>query len=166
MQQTGVFHDHLVLLHHVQEGVHQLGVLNGDDLVHVLLDIREHQIAGSLYRHAVGDGGDVVQRDHMARFHTGLHGGRAGGLHADDLHIGVEQLGQGGLTPAARPPPPMGTRMTSTSGRSLEDLIGDGALAGGHGQIVERRDVGHALAPRPVRMALVGSVVKRRRRGG
>ena len=116
-EQTGVFNDHLVLLGHIEEGVHQLGVINGDDLVDVLLDIGEHQIAGSLDRHAVGDGGDVLQRHHMARFHTGLHGGRAGGLHADDLHIGVEQLGQRGLTPEARPPPPMGTRMTSTSGR-------------------------------------------------
>ena len=95
----------------------------------------------------------------MARFHTGLHGGRAGGLHADDLHIGVEQLGQrtdaGGQTAAAD-----GHQNDVHIGQVAEDLIGDGALAGGHGQIVEGRDVGHALALGQFH-GLGGSVVKR-----
>ena len=37
-EQAGIFHHHLVLLHHIQEGVHQLVVVDGEDLVDVLLD--------------------------------------------------------------------------------------------------------------------------------
>ena len=143
-EQTGVLHDHLVPLHDVQEGLHQLAVLQGQHPVHVLLDIGEHQIAGGLYRHAVGDGAGGGQGDHMARLQAGLHGGRAGGLHADDLYIGVEQLGQGGhargQTAAAD-----GDQDHVHVGQVLEDLIGDGTLTGGQGQVVEGVDIGQAL---------------------
>ena len=62
----------------------------------MLLYIGEDQIAGGLYRHTVGDGGGGGQSHHMAGLQAGLHGGGAGGLHTDDLHIGVEELSQGG----------------------------------------------------------------------
>ena len=68
----------------------------------------------------------------MARLQAGLHGGRAGGLHADDLHIGVEQLGQGGHT-GGQTAAADGHQDDVHVGQVLEDLIGDGALAGGHG---------------------------------
>src|SRR5699024_7649417 len=34
-EQACIFHHHLVLLHHIQEGVYQLSISNGEDVVHV-----------------------------------------------------------------------------------------------------------------------------------
>ena len=143
-QQPGVLHDHLVLFHHVQEGVHQLSVVNGEDVVQILLDVGEDLVPGRLDRHAVGDGVHAGQGDDMARVQAGAHGGRPGGLHPDDLYIGVEQLGQGGH--------PRGQSAAADRhqddvhvGQVGEDLIGDGALAGGQHRVVEGVDIGVAL---------------------
>ena len=143
-QQAGVLHDHLVLLHHVQEGVHQLVVVDGDDVVDILLDIGEDLVTGGFHRHAVGNGLHPVQGDHMARLHAGLHGGRAGGLHADHRHVGVEQLGQGGHA-GGQPAAADGHQDHVHIGEILEDLVGDGALPGGQGGVVEGVDVGEPL---------------------
>ena len=89
-QQPRVFHHHFVVLHDIQEGVHQLVVVDGNQFVHMLLYIGEDQIARRFDRHAVGNGLHLVQGNDVSGFQAGLHGGRAGGLHADDLHIGVE----------------------------------------------------------------------------
>ena len=94
-EQSRVFHHHFVLLHHVQESVHQLVVVDGEDAVHILPDIGEHLVPRGLHRHAVGDGGHFIQRDHVPGLQAGLHGCRPGGLYADHPHRGVEQLGQG-----------------------------------------------------------------------
>ena len=88
-EQSGVFHHHLVLFHDIQEGVHQLGVGNGDDVVHIVLYIGEDQIARGLHRHAVGNGVGGGQGDHVARLQAGLHRGRAFRLHTDDGDVGV-----------------------------------------------------------------------------
>ena len=80
----------------------------------------------------------------MARLHGGFHGRGAGGLHADDLHVGVEQLCQGGHA-RRQPAAADGHQDDVHVGQGLEDLIGDGALAAGDIQVVEGRDIGHAL---------------------
>ena len=143
-EQAGVFHHHLVLFHHIQEGVHQLGVGNGDDVVHVLLYIGEDQVAGGLDRHAVGNGVGGGQGDHVAGLQAGLHGGRAGGLHTDDGDVGFEELGQGGHA-GGQSAAADGHQDHVHVGQVLEDLIGDGALSGGHAQVVEGVDIGEAL---------------------
>ena len=74
MQETCVFHDHLVGLGHVQEGGDQLVILDGDDVVQVLLNIGEHLVAGGFHRHAVGDGVHGGQGDDVACLQAGLHG--------------------------------------------------------------------------------------------
>ena len=48
-------------------------------------------------------------------------------------------------TPAASPPPADGHQDHVHIGQVLKDLIGDGALSGGHPQVVEGVDVGEAL---------------------
>ncbi len=79
-----------------------------------------------------------------ARLQAGFHGRRAGGLHPEHPHRGVEQLGQGGH-PRRQPAAPHGDQNHVHIGQVLENLIGDGALAGGHGEVVEGVDVGQAL---------------------
>ena len=145
-KQSRVLHHHFVLLHHVQKGVHQLAVVDGDDAVQVPLDVGEHLVAGGFHRHAVGDGGHLVQRHHPPRLQAGLHGRRPGGLHPDHLHRGVKQLGQGGH-PRRQPAAPHRDQDHVHIGQVLENLIGDGALAGGHGEVVEGVDVGEPLLP-------------------
>ena len=143
-QQTGIFHDHLVLFHHIQEGIHQLVVVDGDDVVDVLLDVGEDLVAGGLDRHAVGNGLHLVQGDHMTGIQAGLHGGGPGGLHADDGDVGIEQLGQGGHA-GGQSAAADGHQDHVHVGQVLEDFVRDGALAGGDGGIVEGMDVGQAL---------------------
>ena len=133
-----------MLFHHVQEGVHQLVVLDGEDLVHILLDVGEHLLPRRLHRHTVGDGLHPGQGDHMARLQAGLHGGRPRRLHPDHLHMGVEQLGQGGH-PGGQPAPANGHQNHVHIGQILEDLVGDGALARGHGEVVKGVNVGQPL---------------------
>ena len=113
-------------------------------MVHIFLYIGEDQIAGSFYRHAVGDGVGGGEGDHMACLQTGLHGGGPLGFHADDGDIGVEQLGQGRHA-GGQPAPSDGDQDHVHIGQVLEDLIGDGALSGGHLQVVEGGDIGETL---------------------
>ena len=40
-EKTGVFYDHLVILYHVEERYDQLIIVDGDNVVQVLLDIWE-----------------------------------------------------------------------------------------------------------------------------
>ena len=68
----------------------------------------------------------------MARLQAGLHGGRPGGLYPNDLHMGVKQLGQG-RHPGSQPAAPDWHQDGVHIGQVLENLIGDGALAGGQG---------------------------------
>ena len=143
-QQARVLHDHLGLFHHIQEGVHQLVVRDGNDVVDIFLNIRENLVAGGFDGHAVGDGLNPVQGDHMAGVQAGLHGGRAGGLHADDRHVGVEELGQGGHA-GGQSAAADGHQNHIHVGQILKDLIGNGALPGGDGRVVEGVDVGGPL---------------------
>jgi hypothetical protein len=101
-----------MLFHHIKKSIHQLAVFNGQDVVHILLYIREHQIAGGFYRHAVGNGHHLVQGDHMTCVHTGFHTRRARGLHPDHRHSGLDQLCKGGHS-RGQTAPSEGTQMTS-----------------------------------------------------
>ena len=56
VRQTGVLHDHLVILYHIEEGNDQFGILHGDDIIHIFLDVREQLIARTLYRRTVRNG--------------------------------------------------------------------------------------------------------------
>ena len=143
-EQAGVFHHHLMLLHHIQKGVHQFRIRNGQDAVYIFLYIGEHQVAGGLDRHAIGDGVGGGEGDHMAGLQAGLHGGGALRLHADDRDVGVEQLGQGGHA-SGQAAAADGDQDHIHVGEVLKDLVCDGALAGGYPKIVEGVDIGQPL---------------------
>ena len=92
-EQPRVLHHHLVPLHHIQKGLHQLAVVDGEDAVHILLDIGEHLVPRSFDGHAVRNGGSGGEGDDVTSLQTGLHGGGPSGLNPHDLNLGVEQLG-------------------------------------------------------------------------
>ena len=146
-----------MLFHHIQESLHQLRIWDGDDLVHMVPDVGEHLVSRGLDGGAVSDGVGGGQGDHMARLQAGLHAGRPLRLHADDFYVGVEQLGQGGHT-RRQPAAADGHQDDVHVGQVLEDLIGDGALAGGHLQVVEGVDIGQPLLLRQLGGQLGGLV--------
>ena len=143
-QKAGVFHHHFVVFHDVEEGVYQLVVFDGQELIHIFLHIGEHQVAGGTHGHAIGNGDGAGQGDDVACFHRGLHGSGARGLHADDLHIGIEQLGQSGHA-CRQAAAADGNQNDVHIRQRLENFIGNGALAASHVQVVEGRDIGQAL---------------------
>ena len=93
----------------------------------------------------------------MAGVQRGAQAGRAGGLHADDADLGVVQLGEGGDAAgqaAAAHRDENGVHQRQL----LDNLHGDGALAGCHGEVVEGRDVGQALLLGKLHGAVLGVV--------
>ena len=52
-QKAGIFHDHLMVFHHVEESDNQLGILDCDDFVHILLYVWEQQFSRGLHCSAV-----------------------------------------------------------------------------------------------------------------
>ena len=82
----------------------------------------------------------------MAYLQAGLHGGGALRLHADDYDVGVEQLGQGGYA-CGQSAAADGDQDYIHVGEVLEDLIRNGALAGGHSKVVEGVNIGQPLLP-------------------
>ena len=90
-----VLHDHLVILHHVEERHDELLILDCDDPVKVLLKIREDLVAWLLHGGAVGDGTHMRKLHDMPRFERRLHACRPRRLHADHLDVRVQELGQG-----------------------------------------------------------------------
>ena len=54
-QKSGVFYDHLVVFNHIKEGNDQIIVLDGNDIIKVFLQIREHIFARCLNSRDVCD---------------------------------------------------------------------------------------------------------------
>ena len=157
-EQAGVLHDHLMVLDHIQKRRDQLVVVDGDDVVEVLLDVREDLVAGLEHRGAVGDGVGARQLHHVAGLQGGLHACCAGRLHADDLDVRVEQLGQRGH---ARGKPAAADRHQDVvdERQLLHDLHGDGTLACGDAQVVEGVDERVAVLLGKLERVFVGLVV-------
>ncbi len=82
-QQTGVLHDHLMVLHHVEERDYQLLIPHRDDVVQIFLKIWENVRARCLDRRAVRDGIHARQCHNMPHFKRFLHAIRPCRLHAN-----------------------------------------------------------------------------------
>ena len=140
-EQSRVLDDHLMPLHHVEEGLDQLVVLDRDDLVDVLPHVGEDLLARGLHRDAVGDRLCDGQCHDMPRLHARLHGRCPDGFHADDLHARVQQLRE--RRDARRQAAAADRDQDHVHVRQiLKDLIGDRALARRDRQVVERMHIG------------------------
>ena len=143
-QKTGVFYHHLVVLHDIQERADELVVGDGDDVVQILLNIRENLGSRSLHCGTVGDGADRRQGGHLLILQRNLHTVGACGLHADNLDIRIQKLCQsrhaGGKSAASD-----GHQNVVHQRQLLYNLHGNSSLAGGYRQIIEGMDKGIAV---------------------
>ena len=88
----------------------------------------------------------------------GFHRGGALRLHADDLYVGVEELCQGGNA-GSQSAAADGHQDHVHVGEILENLVGNGALTSGYGQVVKGVNIGQPLLLREPR-SLCGGLVK------
>ena len=87
-----------MILYHIEEGNDQLGILHGDDIIHIFLDVREQLLARTLYRGTVCNG--VYGRMQFA----------PAGSTPITLIFGFKSFARV-ETPVQSPPPPIGTRI-------------------------------------------------------
>ena len=126
-----------MVFYHVKESHNQLAVLDGDDAVHIFLYVREQLFAGTLHRRAVRNGVHLGKSHHLSLLKGYLHAVGACRLHANNLNLRVQKLGQCGNA---------GTETASADGNQdivhrgklLDDFHGNGALSRSHVQVVER----------------------------
>src|SRR5699024_10451991 len=77
---TGALGHQLLVFHKGQDGGSHLVVGNGDHIVHILLSHGEGDVAGSLYRNAVGKGVGGGKAFHLSVMEALGHAGSTGGL--------------------------------------------------------------------------------------
>ena len=157
-EKTGVFNNHLVIFHHVQECHHELLIRNGDDFIDVLLDIWENLFAGTFYGSAVRNCVHTRELGDLAVFQGYLHAVRTCRFHTDDVDLRIQKLGEGRNA---------GRETASSDGYQdgidnwelLDDFHGDGALAGRDGQIIKGMDEGVAVFRSELKSLLAGIVI-------
>src|SRR5690606_37600284 len=126
---AGRFDDELVAFEEGQQGDADVLFGDGDDLVDEIDDVREGHLAGFAYGDPVRDGLHLVEPDGLPG-HEGLGvGGGAFGLDADDAEVGAQPL-RGGGDAGDEPSAAHGGDDRVGLGQLVEDLQGDGALAG------------------------------------
>src|SRR5439155_20592720 len=89
----GRLDDQLVALQQHQQRPGDVLLGDRDDLVDVLADVREGQIARAAYGDTVGDRGEVGQAYRVAGRERLHERGRAVRLYADDVQVRAEGLG-------------------------------------------------------------------------
>ena len=157
-QKSGIFHDHLMVLDHIQKSHDQLVVIDGDDFIDILLKIREHMLARCLHGCPVRDGADSRKCHNM----TGLQRSRKtccpGRFDTNHLDVRVQHLCQRGHA----------CRQSAAADRNqdilhkrkvLEDLHHDRPLAGRNGRIIKRMNEGIALLLRKLQRIGAGFIV-------
>ena len=89
-----IFHDHLVIFHHIEERENELFIFDGDDVVKVLTHIRENLGSWRFDRSSVSDGVYAWQGNNLARLDGTQHAGSAFRLYSDDFDVRVQKLGK------------------------------------------------------------------------
>ena len=135
-QKTGVLNDHLVVFYHIKECHDQLGVLDGDDIIHIDLDVREQQIARVFNGSTIRDCVDAWKSHYLSCFQGFLHTVCACRFYTDHFDLRIQQFCQrcntGTESAAANR-----NQNIINSRKLFDDLHGDGSLTGGYVQIVE-----------------------------
>ena len=121
---------------------------NSDDIIQILLQIRENLVARRLYCSTVGNGADGRKCGHLLCLLAGIACMQFSscGLHADNLDIGIQKLRQGGNAGGQSASSDRHQNVVHQR-KLLYNLHGNGSLAGGNRQIVEGMDKGTGLAP-------------------
>ena len=153
-----VLHDHLVVLHHVEERHDELLVFDRDDPVEVSLEIGEDLVARLLHGGAVGDGAHMRQFHDMPRLERGLHACGPRRFYADHLYVRIQKLGHGRYS-RGEPAAADGHQDVVDKRQLLHDFHRDGALAGRDAQVVEGVHEGELALLGQLERAGVGLVV-------
>ena len=153
-----VLHDHLVILHHVEERHDEFLVLDCDDPVKVLLKIGEDLVARLLHGGAVGDGAHMRKLHDMPRLERRLHACRPRRFHADHIDVRVQELGQGRYA-RGKPTASDGDQDVVDKRQLLHDFHRNGALPSRDAQVVEGMHEGEAALLGQLERAGVGLVV-------
>ena len=81
------FGERLFFFEHNQNGVGDFFVIDGDDIVDILLRERKSNFAGASHGDAVGDGFVGGQGDQLVLLESGFHGRELGGLNTDHSRL-------------------------------------------------------------------------------
>ena len=130
-----------MIFHHIQESHDQFVVINGNDIIHIFLDIREQLLARALDSGAVCDGIDSGKGYYLALAQGFLHTVSAGRLHSDDFDLGIQQLCKGGYA-GAKSAAADGNQNVIHRRQLLDDFHGNGTLSRRYIQIVKRMHEG------------------------
>ena len=99
-----------MVLYHIQESYDQFVIIDGDDIVQVLLDVREDIFSWGLYCGTVGDGVYVRKCYDLTFSRDTFMQAAPAGSTPMTLICGLRSFARV-ETPVASPPPPIGTRM-------------------------------------------------------
>ena len=88
-QKTGILYDHLMVLNHVKESNDQFIILDSDDIVQILLDIREDFLSGCLYCSTVSNRIYVRKSHNLTLLQRSLHAGSPCRFHTNDFDMWI-----------------------------------------------------------------------------
>ena len=88
-QKTGILYDHLMVLNHVKESNNQFIILDSDDIVQILLDIREDFLSGCLYGSTVSNRIYVRKSHNLTLLQRSLHAGSPCRFHTNDFDMWI-----------------------------------------------------------------------------
>ena len=94
-QKSGVLNDHLVVLYHIKESNDQLIIVDRDDVIQILLDVREDVLARCLYCSTVCNGIYIEEESTTSPFSMeACHAGSSGRLYTDDFDLADSEAWQ------------------------------------------------------------------------
>ena len=148
---AGAFDQGLFDLQQHHDGLLDVAFVDQHQVVHVLADQLAGDAPGLPHGNAFGDGAGTLR---VGRAFDGVdHGREAAGLHADDLHAGLERAHRGGDA-ADQPATAHRDDQGVQRGLGAQHLDAYGALAGNHRFIVEGVDETQALLDRQLHGAV------------
>ena len=128
-----------MVFYHIKESNDQLIIVDCDDIIQILLDVREDVLARCLYCSTVCNRIYMRKSDNFAFLDGSFHAGSSGWLNTNDFDVRVQKFGKSGNTCC----------QSASSDRNqdiiyqrqlLNDLHGDGSLSCCNSRIIEWMD--------------------------
>ena len=91
-KKSGIFYNHLVIFNHIQESNDQFIILNGDDPVQILLDIREDFGTGRLNSSTICNSIYMRKGNHFPFLKRCFHASCTGRLYTNHFDMGIQKL--------------------------------------------------------------------------
>ena len=143
-QKTGILYDHLMVLNHVKESNDQLIILNRDDIIQILLDIRENLLSRSLYSSTISNRIYMRKSHNLPLLQRSLHTCCTSRLNTDYFDMWIQKLRKCGNTCCKSASTDRNQNIIN-KWKLLNDLHCNGTLSCGNCRIIERMDKGISL---------------------